>query len=194
MTKSIQVGGNEDVGQWIIIRPYCEGLVLEVFPKLLSYGPLEGQELELGGMILGLSSFKFSTCKGHWVVMPVVGLLEQYGTQSFSGGISFQPEWLPEIRKYQDRTCHALLLQVLKGLKCFRGQFKFFALQFTGFPLQQVIQGFGYLSIPLYESPEESGHSSESSYFGVSLRRSHLRYHSQVGRTGLHAVGQYLMA
>ena len=56
MTESIQVGGCKDVGQRIVIRPYCEGLVLEVFPKLLGHGPFEGQELELGGMILGLSS------------------------------------------------------------------------------------------------------------------------------------------
>ena len=65
MAESIQVRGCEDVGQWIIIRPYHEGLVLEVFPKLLGYSPLEGQELELGGKILGLSSLKFSTGKGH---------------------------------------------------------------------------------------------------------------------------------
>ena len=56
MTESIQVGCRKDVGQRIVIRSYCEGLVLEVFPKLLGHGPFEGQELELGGMILGLSS------------------------------------------------------------------------------------------------------------------------------------------
>ena len=56
MTESIQVRGCKDVGQQIVIRPYCEGLVLEVFPKLLCHSPFEGQELELGGMILGLSS------------------------------------------------------------------------------------------------------------------------------------------
>ena len=50
--------------------------------------------------------------------MPVVGLLEEYGAQPLSGDISFQPEWFPEIRKYQDRSRHTLLLQVLEGLKC----------------------------------------------------------------------------
>ena len=120
MTESIQVGGCKDVGQWIVIHPYCERLVLEVFPELLRHGPFEGQELELGGMILGLPSLQFSTGKGHWVVMPVIGLLEEYGAQPLSGGISFQPEWFLEIRKYQDRSRHTLL-QVLEGLKGLRG-------------------------------------------------------------------------
>ena len=88
MTKSIKVGGCNDVGQWIVIRPYCERLVLEVFPELLRHGPFEGQEFELGGMILGLPSLQFSTGKGHRVVMPAVRLLEEYGAQPLSGGIS----------------------------------------------------------------------------------------------------------
>ena len=56
MTESIQVGGCKDVGQRIVIHPYCERLVLEVFLELLRHGPFEGQELKLGGMILGLPS------------------------------------------------------------------------------------------------------------------------------------------
>ena len=79
MTESIQVGCRKDVGQWIVIHPYCEGLVLEIFPKLLCHGPLEGQELELGGMILG----PLLPLVLDWQRLPddmaIVRILEEYG-------------------------------------------------------------------------------------------------------------------
>ena len=162
-------------------------------PELLHHGPFEGQELELGGMILGLSSFSSRLAKSHRVVMPVVGLLEEYGAHpSPEASVSSRNGLRKSANTRTGASCTSFsgprrleeppgLIPVLRFSVCW-------------LLLQQVIQGFSYLSIPLNESPEESGHSSKSSYFCVSLRQSHLRYRSQVGLTGLHAVGQYLMA
>ena len=57
VSNGIQVRGSHHVSEGIIVGVYHEGFVPEVLLELVSFGPLEGQELQLGGMVLPLTSF-----------------------------------------------------------------------------------------------------------------------------------------
>ena len=57
VSKGIQVKGSHHVSEGIIIGAYHEGFVPEVLFELVGYGPLESQELQLGRMVLPLTSF-----------------------------------------------------------------------------------------------------------------------------------------
>ena len=107
--------------------------------KLFHHRPFKGQELKLGGMVFGLSSFQLLTSKSYRVVLSVVSLLQKYSTQSLSGGISFQPEEFLEICEDQDRYRHAFLFEIVESLKSLRREFQLLILQFASFTFQEVI-------------------------------------------------------
>ena len=69
MSDSVQVGRHHDVGQRIVVGADEERLVLQILPKLFSHGPLEGQELQLRGVILQLASLEAATGIGDRMVM-----------------------------------------------------------------------------------------------------------------------------
>ena len=132
---------------------------------------------------------QFSAGEGHQVVLPVIRLLKEYGTQSFFGGISFQPEWFLEICEDKYGGHHASHLQFLKRFQGVRRKFYFLGLQLAGFSFQEIVQGFGYLRVAFDEPSEESCHSGKTPYFGIRFRRSHLRYRLEVSRTWFHPLG-----
>ena len=41
MSDGVQIGHRHDVGQRIVVSADQEGLILQIFPKLFSHGPLE---------------------------------------------------------------------------------------------------------------------------------------------------------
>ena len=83
MSDGVQIGRRHDVGQRIVIGSDEERLVLQIFPKLLSHGPLQNQELQLRGMIFQLASLEAATSVGDGMVMAVVLLLGEHRSPSF---------------------------------------------------------------------------------------------------------------
>ena len=92
MSDGIQVRGSHHIGKGIVVGAYCEGFVPEVLLKLVSYGPLESQELQLGGMVLSLTSFQLLASIGDQVEFAVVLFLRQYGSETKGGGIGLKKE------------------------------------------------------------------------------------------------------
>ena len=83
MSNGIQIGNHHDVGQRVIVSLDEEGLVLQVLLKLVSHGPLEGQELQFGGVVLEFASFKATTGISYGMVPAIILLLGEHSPQSF---------------------------------------------------------------------------------------------------------------
>ena len=114
MSDGIQIGRCHDVGQWIVVGGDQEGLILQIFPKLFSHGPLESQELQLRRVIFQLASLEAATSVGDGMVMTIFLLLGEHRSQSFYRGICLKQEGLLEICKRQHRHREALYLELLE--------------------------------------------------------------------------------
>ena len=108
MSNGIQIGHRHDM---IVVGVDQEGLVLQIFPKLFSHGPLEGQELQFRRVIFQLASLEAATSIGDGMVMTVVLLLGEHRSQSFYRGICLKQEGLPEVceRKNTGAMRHFIL-------------------------------------------------------------------------------------
>ena len=78
VSDGIQVRRRHDIGQRVIVGPDEEGLVLRILPKLLSYGPFEGQELQFRGVVLQLASLEAVTSLGYGVITTIALFLGQH--------------------------------------------------------------------------------------------------------------------
>ena len=58
MPDSVQIGCRHDIGQLITVGSDKEGLILQVFPKLVGHGPFESQKLQLRGVVPGFTSLE----------------------------------------------------------------------------------------------------------------------------------------
>ena len=121
MSDSIQIGCRHDVGQRIVVGADQEGLILQIFPKLFSHGPLESQELQLRRVIFQLASLEVATSVGDGMVMTIVLLLGEHRSQSFYRGICLKQEGLLEIRERQHQCREALYLELLERRQGIQG-------------------------------------------------------------------------
>ena len=78
MPDSIQVGRHHDIGQRIIVSSDKEGLILQVFPKLVSHSSFESQKLQLRGVVPGFTSLEAMTGIGYGVIPAIVLLLGEH--------------------------------------------------------------------------------------------------------------------
>ena len=114
MPDGIQIRHRHDVGQWVVVRSDEEGLILQVLLKLVSHGPLQGQELQFRGVIPGFTSLEASTGIGYGVIPAIVLLLGEHCPQSFYQRISLQQERLLEICECQNWRCETFHFQLLE--------------------------------------------------------------------------------
>ena len=82
MSDGVQIGRRHDVGQQIVVGADEERLVLQILPKLFSHGPLESQELQLGGVILQLAYLEATTGVRDGMLTVVVLFLGEHHSQS----------------------------------------------------------------------------------------------------------------
>ena len=121
MCDGIQIGRHHDVGQRIVVGADQEGLVLQIFPKLFSHGPLESQELQFRRVIFQLASLEAATSVGDGMVTTIVLLLGEHRSQSFYRGVCLKQEGLLEVRERQHRYREALYLKLLERCQGVRG-------------------------------------------------------------------------
>ena len=121
MSDNVQIGHHHDVGQRIVVGADQEGLILQIFPKLFSHGPLESQELQFRRVIFWLASLEAATSVGDGMVMTVVLLLGEHRSQSLYRGVCLKQEGLLEICECQHRRHKALNLKLLERCQGIRG-------------------------------------------------------------------------
>ena len=121
VSDGVQIGHHHDVGEQIVVGADQEGLILQIFPKLFSHGPLESQELQLRRVIFQLTSLEAVTSVGDGMVTTVILLLGEHCSQSLYRGICLKQEGLLEIRECQHRRRKALYLKLLECRQGVRG-------------------------------------------------------------------------
>ena len=121
MSDGIQIGRCHDVGQRIVVGADQEGLILQIFPKLFSHGPLESQELQLRRVIFQLTSLEAATSVGEGMVTTVILLLGEHRSQSLYRGVCLKQEGLLEIHERQPQRREALYLELLECRQGVRG-------------------------------------------------------------------------
>ena len=84
MPNGIQIGCHHDISQRVIVDLHEEGLILQILPKLISYGPFESQELQFRRVVLGLTSLKAMTGIGYGMVSAINLLLGGHRPQSLN--------------------------------------------------------------------------------------------------------------
>ena len=114
MSDAVQIGRHHDVGQRIVVSADEERLVLQILPELFSHGPLESQELQLGGVILQLASLEAATGVGDGMVTVVVLFWGEHHSQSFYRGVCLKQEGFLKISERQHLCREALHLKLLK--------------------------------------------------------------------------------
>ena len=105
-------------------------------------------------MVVGFTSMQGTACIHHWVVLPVLLYLLQYGTQAVFGCIRLQQEGPLQVCKGQDRCRSTFLFQRVESFFGGSSQRNRMILQLTVPAAQEIIQWLGYSCEVLYEAAE----------------------------------------
>ena len=68
MTSGIKIGACHNISQRVIVSSDQEGLVQQLFLRVLHNGPFQHQELEFGGMIVLFMGCEGPVAYGNWAL------------------------------------------------------------------------------------------------------------------------------
>ena len=92
----------QDIHQQIIVSPDYKWHISKALFEMFSDAPCEGEELQLGAVIILLHWCQGVAAKCDRMVAPVILFLRQHSPQPFLGGIHLQKEWFVRLNGLSD--------------------------------------------------------------------------------------------